>query len=426
MPLGPSRWAPASRLRHGHLGVDREGGVVVDAAALVEHAAVAVVGELVEAGVGHDDGGVADLGADVAQRHVEHAVRVDARAPLRVAAGGHPEEHQPADARGDRLGGRLAQRLAGVLHDARHGRDRHRLVDALPDEQGQHELAGPQVGLGDQPSHRGRGAQPPRPVGGEHLEDLRADDSAPSSIRARGLSARLGTVLALPTGRGGDVTGDMFQEFGPYRLEHLIGRGGMGEVYRAFDRTRGRTVALKRLPVALAGDPEYQARFRRESALAAQLSEPHIIPIHDFGEIDGGSAAAAPATGRPGSGRGPRARRPRPVRRAACPGRSRRPAQADGPSSDRPGEARPLDGWPRPGRARGATDENRRSVHPRASGRDHRRERRRGPCHEPRPGTRPGTSRHRREPAATRWARDARRAGRGRARRRRPSVWAGC
>ncbi len=79
----------------------------------------------------------------------------------------------------------------------------------------------------------------------------------------------------------------MAEQFGPYRLEHLIGRGGMGEVHRAYDTARGRTVALKRLPAALADDPEFQARFRRESALAAQLSEPHIIPIHDFGAIDG-------------------------------------------------------------------------------------------------------------------------------------------
>ena len=49
----------------------------------------------------------------------------------------------------------------------------------------------------------------------------------------------------------------------------------------------GRAVALKRLPSTLAGDPEFQARFRNESALAARLREPHIIPIHDFGEIDG-------------------------------------------------------------------------------------------------------------------------------------------
>ena len=49
----------------------------------------------------------------------------------------------------------------------------------------------------------------------------------------------------------------MTEEFGPYRLEHLIGRGGMGEVHRAWDTRRGRTVALKRLPAPLAGDPEF-------------------------------------------------------------------------------------------------------------------------------------------------------------------------
>jgi serine/threonine-protein kinase len=61
----------------------------------------------------------------------------------------------------------------------------------------------------------------------------------------------------------------------------------MGEVWRAYDTVRGRAVALKRLPAALANDPDYRARFRRESELSARLNEPHIIPIHDFGEIDG-------------------------------------------------------------------------------------------------------------------------------------------
>jgi serine/threonine protein kinase len=75
--------------------------------------------------------------------------------------------------------------------------------------------------------------------------------------------------------------------FGPYRLQELIGRGGMGEIYRAYDTARGRIVALKRLPAALAADPVFQARFRSEAALAARLHEPHVIPIHDFGEIDG-------------------------------------------------------------------------------------------------------------------------------------------
>ena len=75
--------------------------------------------------------------------------------------------------------------------------------------------------------------------------------------------------------------------FGPYRLDSLVGRGGMGEVYRAFDTRRNRTVALKRLPADLAGDQGFESRFRRESELAARLREPHVIPIHDFGEIDG-------------------------------------------------------------------------------------------------------------------------------------------
>jgi hypothetical protein len=75
--------------------------------------------------------------------------------------------------------------------------------------------------------------------------------------------------------------------FGSYRLEELLGQGGMGEVHRAYDTHRERTVALKRLRPGLASDAEYQTRFRLESRLAARLSSPHIIPIHDFGEING-------------------------------------------------------------------------------------------------------------------------------------------
>jgi serine/threonine protein kinase len=74
---------------------------------------------------------------------------------------------------------------------------------------------------------------------------------------------------------------------GHYRLEGLLGRGGMGEVHRAFDTRRGRLVALKILPPELAQDDGFRARFRRESDNAARLKDPHVIPIHDFGEIDG-------------------------------------------------------------------------------------------------------------------------------------------
>jgi serine/threonine protein kinase, bacterial len=76
-------------------------------------------------------------------------------------------------------------------------------------------------------------------------------------------------------------------QFGRYRLVELLGRGGMGEVWRAFDTAIDRVVALKVLPAAFADDEVFQTRFRREARAAAGLDEPHVVPIHDFGEIDG-------------------------------------------------------------------------------------------------------------------------------------------
>ena len=75
--------------------------------------------------------------------------------------------------------------------------------------------------------------------------------------------------------------------FGHYRLQQLIGRGGMGEVYRAYDTRTDRVVALKVLPPSMAADEIFQQRFRRESQAAAGLNDPHVVPIHGFGEIDG-------------------------------------------------------------------------------------------------------------------------------------------
>ena len=75
--------------------------------------------------------------------------------------------------------------------------------------------------------------------------------------------------------------------FGRYRLLSVIGEGGMGKVYKAYDTVIGRDVAIKVLPAELAAEPGYRERFRREAHTAARLTEPHIVPIHDTGEIDG-------------------------------------------------------------------------------------------------------------------------------------------
>ena len=72
-----------------------------------------------------------------------------------------------------------------------------------------------------------------------------------------------------------------------YRIEALIGRGGMGAVYRADEQGLGRKVALKVIAPELAQDERFRERFLRESRIAASLDHPHVIPIYQAGEQDG-------------------------------------------------------------------------------------------------------------------------------------------
>ncbi|CAG7573012.1 serine/threonine-protein kinase [Barrientosiimonas humi] len=81
--------------------------------------------------------------------------------------------------------------------------------------------------------------------------------------------------------------GEQAQRLAHYRLDRVLGKGGMGSVFVAFDERREREVALKVLPENLADDPVFRDRFRREARIAADLEDPHVVPIHDFGEIDG-------------------------------------------------------------------------------------------------------------------------------------------
>ena len=84
-------------------------------------------------------------------------------------------------------------------------------------------------------------------------------------------------------------------EFGPYRLLRLVGRGGMGDVYEAEDTVRDRIVALKLMSETLSNDPVFRSRMQREARTAGRLQEPHVVPIHDFGEIDGQLGPLSPA-----------------------------------------------------------------------------------------------------------------------------------
>ncbi|MCU0497791.1 MAG: serine/threonine protein kinase [Anaerolineae bacterium] len=74
---------------------------------------------------------------------------------------------------------------------------------------------------------------------------------------------------------------------GQYELRELLGAGGMGAVYLAYQRTLERQVAVKILNVTLITDPDYVARFYREAKTSAALEHPHIVPIYDYATQDG-------------------------------------------------------------------------------------------------------------------------------------------
>ena len=80
---------------------------------------------------------------------------------------------------------------------------------------------------------------------------------------------------------------DLPEQIGVYRIESLLGAGGMGEVYRARDTKLGRDVAIKILPRHFTSDPDRLARFEREARMLAALNHPHIGAIYGFEDAGG-------------------------------------------------------------------------------------------------------------------------------------------
>src|ERR1700751_5278194 len=83
------------------------------------------------------------------------------------------------------------------------------------------------------------------------------------------------------------VSGSNLTRIGKYEVTGMLGRGGMGRVYRAFDRQLGRDVAIKTLTEGFVGDSEMLERFYREAAKTGMLKHPNIVTVYDLGEQDG-------------------------------------------------------------------------------------------------------------------------------------------
>jgi eukaryotic-like serine/threonine-protein kinase len=124
---------------------------------------------------------------------------------------------------------------------------------------------------------------------GETLADLTAPSVAGAAAAQAGSSGSAGSAKGIVITRAA-VSGtiEAGSELGArFHIEALLGQGGMGRVYKAYDKDLDRTVAIKVLQPELASDPVAMQRFKQELLLASKISHRNILRIHDLGEADG-------------------------------------------------------------------------------------------------------------------------------------------
>ena len=190
---------------------------------------------------------------------------------------------------------------------------------------------------------------------------LQSGSGAAASHPSAGSASRPGWLSSSPAaGREALTPGTLLAE--RYRILGLVGRGGMGEVYRAEDLRLGQSVALKFLPAAVAEDPQRLAQFHHEVRIARQVSHRNVCRVYDIGEdhgrvfltmelVDGEDLAAAAEARSAASPRSapPRSRArsapawPRRTSSACCTATSSRPTSCSTPTA---ASASPTSAWP--------------------------------------------------------------------------------
>ena len=197
-----------------------------------------------------------------------------------LKAGKAIDSHVPEATRD---GGDKLNQSSGSRPSSRLDRQDDRTIDSVAPSAGSRAQDGPGVSILSK-----------TPSGSIPIDDRTMDSSDPDALMERGDVPHAAAGTKSPTRSRGssalNVSGGLEprMDFGPrFRIEKLLGAGGMGKVYKAFDKELSRMVALKTLLPELVSDHLLTQRFKQELLLASKISHRNILRIHDLGEVEG-------------------------------------------------------------------------------------------------------------------------------------------